>query len=194
MKKLVKIGLVGKEIAQRGAISPHLVYLTERGKTAYRLLYGQDPAEQQTHKLLELHSSPEHTYLILETEMLLRRAGFYVERYFEPINLPEGEYKPDLIATYKDTSIYLEAERNTYKEPDEREKKWRKAVEAGNGQLYLAIGTQREVDPILSELVYIVGKIGHPTNIHVMVTQPLSTSEEEIPYAWNIFTIQKTVH
>jgi hypothetical protein len=141
-----------------------------------------------------MHSSPEHTYLILEAQQLLEIAGFHVERYFNPICLPEGEYVPDLIATYKDTSIYLEAERNTYKEPQDREKKWGKAVKASNGQLYLAIGTQREVDPILSELVYVVGKIGHPTDIHVMVTQPLATSNEESPYAWDIFSIHKKVH
>jgi hypothetical protein len=194
MTHLADIGVIGKKIAKRGAISPHLVYLTEKGQTAYRLLYGQDPAQQQTHQLLKMHSSPEHTYLILEAQQLLEIAGFHVERYFNPICLPEGEYVPDLIATYKDTAIYLEAERNTYKEPQDREKKWGKAVKASNGQLYLAIGTQREVDPILSELVYVVGKIGHPTNIHAMVTQPLATSNEESPYAWDIFSIHKKVH
>lgn len=192
MGRLVKLGWVAREEARRGHIHPHLVYLTERGRHAYRLLYGQPPAEQETLRLLKMHGSPEHTYLILETQQLLDRAGFYVERYFDPLPVSAGEYVPDLIATYEGTTAYIEAERATHKEPQERKKKWQKALEAGGGRLHIALGTEREVDPLLSEVTYIAGKTGHAVDIRALVTEPL-VKGNAIPKGWEIFSIQKNV-
>ena len=85
VNRLEKMGLLKKHVATRGRIHPHLIHLTAKGESAHRLLYGKQPVKQETPQLLNLHSSPDHVYLILETEMLLEDAGFHVERYFEPI-------------------------------------------------------------------------------------------------------------
>jgi hypothetical protein len=187
------MGLIKKHEARRGKITPHLIHLTEKGKMAYKLLYGRNPEEQETPRLLSLHSSPEHVYLILEAQKVLERAGFYVERHFEPISIPDGEYNPDLIATYDGTTVYVEAERDTYKEPIERKKKWRKAIHASGGELYLVFGTQADVDPVLSRMLFTIGNMNLAANIHAFATEFWVKKSPSRLDGFDVFNIQKSV-
>jgi hypothetical protein len=77
IKRFRKMGLIKEHEARRGSITPYLIQLTEKGEMAHRLLYGRDPVEQEAARLLSLHSSPEHVYLIIEAQKILERAGFH---------------------------------------------------------------------------------------------------------------------
>ena len=192
INRLQKMGLLKKHVATRGRIHPHLIHLTAKGEAAHRLLYGKQPVQQETPQLLNLHSSPDHVYLILETQLLLKDAGFHVERYFEPLPVSMGAYHPDLIATYEGTSIYVEAERETQKDPATRHKKWQKAIAASGGELYITVGTDKEIDPILSEVLYIAGQLRAETTIHAFATETVAyTKAEDKKRGWDIFTYEK---
>jgi len=192
INRLEKMDLLKKHVATRGRIHPHLLHLTAKGEAAHRLLYGKQPVQQETPQLLKLHSSPDHVYLILETQLLLEDAGFHVERYFEPLPVSTGTYHPDLIATCEGTSIYVEAERETQKDPAARREKWQKAIAASDGELYITVGTDKEIDPILSEVLYIAGQLRAETTIHAFATETVAyTKAEDKKRGWDIFTYEK---
>lgn len=193
IKRFRKMGLIKEHEARRGSITPYLIQLTEKGEMAHRLLYGRDPVEQEAARLLSLHSSPEHVYLIIEAQKILEKAGFHVERYFTPIPVPDGEYNPDLIATYKGTVIYVEAERDTYKKPGERQKKWRKAIHASGGELYLVFGTRAEIDPVLSRMLFTIGNINLAARIYAFATEFWVKKNDPIPDGFDVFYTQKNV-
>jgi hypothetical protein len=67
-------------------------------------------------------------------------------------HLSVGDYVPDLIATYAGQTIFVEAERDTFKQPEERQKKWRKAVD-GVGTAGLAIHAPYSADPLTATLL-----------------------------------------
>jgi hypothetical protein len=182
-------GLVHTIEAQRGRITPHLIHLTEKGEMAYRLLYGAQPAPQQAPQLLRRHSSPDHVYLILETQQILERAGFTVEQDFDPISVSDGDYDPDLIASYESKTLFVEAERDTRKDPAARRQKWAKAIEASGGELYLAVGTQKAVDPLFSELAFIVGKLHQEVQVYGLITEELARAERV--QGWDVFTLER---
>ncbi len=189
--RLVKLGWLEKHIARRGNIRPQLVCLTEQGAQAYQLLYGRPAVAQETPRLLALHSSADHVYLILETQQLLEQAGFYVERYFDPLPVSGGEYVPDLIATYEGTTIYVEAERETYKAAADRRRKWAKAIEAAGGALYLTVGTEAELDPLCSEILFIAGSLPQPATLHAFATETVAKAQDAEQRGWGIFNVQK---
>jgi hypothetical protein len=182
-------GLVHTIEAQRGRITPHLIHLTEKGEMAFRLLYGAQPAPQQAPQLLRRHSSPDHVYLILETQQILERAGFTVEQDFDPISVSDGDYNPDLIARYEGKTLFVEAERDTRKDPAARRQKWTQAIDASGGELYLAVGTQKAVDPFFSELVFIVGKLHEEVQVYGLITEELARAERI--RGWDVFTLER---
>jgi hypothetical protein len=180
LKSIVDRALIVITVCKRRGNPAHLIHLSERGEQAYRLLRGSEPVEQETPRLLALHKSPAHTYLILDTQLCLENAGYEVERYFEPIDLGElGRYYPDLIAHYQGRTFYIEAERSTFKDEEYRQRKWLKAMVASGGELSLAIEHKDEHKAIVSSITYNAGQVGMKTRLRFMATSSLLGNQQK---------------
>jgi len=131
----------------------HLYRLTEKGKDAFRILFGQEPAPSQTTLLLNKHKSPEHTILILKAADILREAGYQVDVLPESIVLPDGStYEPDLVAI-GETTIFLECETGKA-EPGQRFDKWRRCYLATQGNIHVAVPNVEAMRAVRSDILY----------------------------------------
>jgi hypothetical protein len=118
--------------------------LTERGEDIYRLLRGEAPAPSQTTELLKRHKSPQHAALNLDAANRLWEAGYGVELFPDPVALETGTYYPDLVITTPEgRTLYVECERNTRKNPKERERKWA-LYYAASGSHFLVVTSNEE--------------------------------------------------
>lgn len=137
----------------------HLLRLSERGRDAYRLLFGREPAPAHTTELLKRHKSPEHVMLILATVDVLEEAGWRVDRFPNGVDLGEaGTYEPDLTALAPDGDpVYLECERKTRKKAAERQAKWDRYYTVSHGDLYIAVPNPETEEAIRSEILFWLG-------------------------------------
>ncbi|MDR7574239.1 MAG: hypothetical protein QN194_15105 [Armatimonadota bacterium] len=161
-ERLKKLGLLEVVEAQLEGKKPwHLFRLTEKGTDTFRLLFGQDPAPSQTDLLLARHKSPEHVLLILLTADLLAAAGWTADPLPDPVLLPAGErYEPDILAIGPEGRVYIECERQTVKDPEERSGKWRRAFQASGGDLIISVPDRRAMEAIRSEVLFWLGTHG----------------------------------
>ena len=166
---LRKAGLLRMPRAAIGERPYYLVGLTELGQAAYRWYFRREPVPQESDKLLALHQNAHHAFLILETERQLKAAGFEVIRYPVPLQVEGlGEYRPDLEAVYDGQRLYVEAERGTYKNPQDRVLKWQKAVKAGHGELWISVPRKHEGERVLSD---VRKHVGASVKIHLLVVE-----------------------
>jgi hypothetical protein len=143
----------------RGRYPRHLLRLTERGQDAYRLLRGQAPASSQTTELLKRHKSPEHAALNLDAANRLWAAGYGVELFPDPVALETGTYYPDLaITTPQGKTLYVECERNTRKNPQEREQKWALYYVASSGHFLVVASNEEAGQAIRGEILTWAGE------------------------------------
>lgn len=155
--QLEGLGLIEREEVLWKRIQPHLVALTPRGIEAYRLLFGHDPAPQTLQVMLARHKSPNHVYLILETQRHLEAAGFTVDALPAALATSQGRYEPDLIARLDGATVYVEAEVKTHKDlklGGPRQEKWSRYWDVTAGQLYLAVVDGPGQKSLLSEIRY----------------------------------------
>ncbi len=96
-----------------------------------------------------------------------------------------------MIATYQGATIYVEAERETYKATADRRRKWAKAIEAAGGALYLTVGTEAELDPLCSEILFIAGSLRQPATLHAFATETVAKAQDAEQRGWGIFSVQK---
>jgi len=190
-ESLCAAGLVVNATALRGNIKAHLVHLTERGADMYRLLFGREPALQHAAAMIARHNNVHHAYLILEAQELLERAGYAVERYPEPLDLPQGQYRPDLAAIYAGQTLYIEAERGVHKNFAERRAKWEKAFRAGNGEVFLVVGSESELKALLSEVTYWAGTLKTAVRVRAFATEPLVLAKTTFPEGWAIWSVDQ---
>jgi len=155
--RLKEMGMVTLVKIRWQRISPHLVALTDKGKNAYQMLFGQSPVPQELPQLLARHKSARHTYLILETERHLRAAGYVVERYPDSIETDLGRYEPDLVARFDEQTLYIEAEIRTSKnrgQDSPRHRKWERYWKLTGGEFYVSVVNAAGRRSLLSELRY----------------------------------------
>jgi len=155
--QLEEMGLIQREEVLWKRIKPHLVALTPRGMEAYRLLFGNDPAPQTLQAMLARHKSPNHVYLILETQRHLEAAGFTVNALPPALATSQGRYEPDLLAHLDGETVYIEAEVKTHKDlrlGGPRQEKWSRYWDVTAGELYLAVVDGPGQKSLLSELRY----------------------------------------
>lgn len=166
--RLKDLGLLEVVEAYAGDMGPaggksvwHLFRLTEKGEDAFRLLFGRDPAPGQTSLLLARHKSPEHVLLILATCDLFRAAGWKADPLPDPVFLPDGgRYEPDILAVGPEETLYVECERQTEKNPEDRANKWRRCYEATGGNLVIAVPDRKALETIRSEVLFWLGAQG----------------------------------
>ena len=151
----VKSSLVGRSLH-------HLVRLTEKGQDAARLIFNTEPVPSQATELLKRHRSGAHALLNLEAADMLREAGYEVDLFPARIELSgKGEKKrlflPDLVASRHGRTIFVEVERDTRKNPDERNRKWDNYCVATGGEFYIVVPGRAALDAIKSEILYWAG-------------------------------------
>jgi hypothetical protein len=179
-ERCVAHGAVDVLKGHRGATVVDLVRLSERGATAFKLIFGQPPVDQALTRLLRHHGAPDHVLLILDTAALLQQAGYAVERFPAPVPVAGlGEYRPDLTATYEERTLYVEAEcMDAAKNPRERHAKWLRAARVAPGrELFVSVDTEAEVKALWAELTRHLGTASQPVYANVMVvTQQMAKS------------------
>jgi hypothetical protein len=149
----------GADGAGTGGRFPDLVRLVERGQMAYWLLTGENPRINEYDLLLERHVSPEHTLLNLQAADVLREAGYQVNLTPPDLNLPDGGlFKPDLALIDEQGSLlFVEVERDTDKNIEQRQAKWRNFHQASGGKMYVVCDNRSCMRNIRSEINYCLG-------------------------------------
>ncbi len=145
--------------AGSGGRFPDLVRLTDQGRLAYWLLTNQQPQVNEYDLLLERHVSPEHTLLNLQAADVLREAGYQVNLTPPEITLPDGGlFRPDLVITDEQrTTHFAEVERDTDKNIEQRQAKWRNFYHASGGRMYVVCDNRSCMRNIRSEINYCLG-------------------------------------
>ena len=148
------------EGAKTGGHSPDLVRLTQYGRLAYWLLAGADPAANEYDALLVRHVSPEHTLLNLQVADVLRDAGCQVDLTPPDIHLPGGGlFKPDLLVSDPEgKTLYIEVEAEANKNREQRLAKWRNALQANGGCLYIFCDNRPCMKSVRSEINFALGR------------------------------------
>ncbi len=146
--------------ARAGGRTPDLVQLSEHGRLAYWLLSGADPVQNEYDALLARHVSPEHTLLNLQAADLLREAEYQVNSFPPDIHLPDGSlFKPDLMAVDANGQTYfIEVEVEANKNHEQRQAKWRNALQASGGQVYVFCDNRSCMRSIRSEINFSLGR------------------------------------
>jgi len=165
------VGRTFRRAAQRGVIelvegqseasgdSGQLIFLTEQGRDACRLLLGQEPVASQASELLARHKSEAHTLLNLEAADLLRDAGYEVDLFPGQIELPgEHLFVPDLVALLDGQTLFVEVEQQAYKNRRERDRKWANYYAATGGEFYIVTANQKAAESIRSEITFWAGR------------------------------------
>ena len=165
------VGRTFRRAAQRGVIelvegqseasgdSGQLIFLTEQGRDACRLLLGQEPVASQAKELLSRHKSEAHTLLNLEAADLLRDAGYEVDLFPGQIELPDDHlFVPDLVALLAGHTLFVEVEQQAYKNRKERDRKWANYYDATGGEFYIVTANQKAAESIRSEIIFWAGR------------------------------------
>ncbi|WP_347245520.1 hypothetical protein [Thermogutta sp.] len=113
-ERLREIGLIEEKTAPalgtRGR-TPNLVFLTEKGRQAYKAIFGCEPVESEDQRLLRRHKSYEQTMLALQARLILEEHGAYVDLFPSPQPLPGGGvFEVDLVAILDDQKLFIELE------------------------------------------------------------------------------------
>jgi hypothetical protein len=165
MTRLVDLNLIetfrpwNSDGAGTGGRFPDLVRLTDQGRIAYWLLTNQQPQINEYDLLLERHVSPEHTLLNLQAADVLRDAGYQVNLTPPDVNLPDGGlFKPDLVLIDEQGSLlFVEVERDTDKNIEQRQAKWRNFYQASGGKMFVVCDNRSCMRNIRSEINYCLG-------------------------------------
>ena len=146
--------------ARAGGRTPDMVRLSELGRLAYWLLSGVDAVQNEYDALLARHVSPEHTLLNLQAADVLREAEYQVNPFPPDIHLVDGGlFKPDLLAIDPNgQTLYIEVEVEANKNHAQRQAKWRNALQASGGQIYVFCDNRSCMRSIRSEINFGLGR------------------------------------
>lgn len=161
LTRLGRFGLVESLAARqeaRGWKPGGLVRLSERGRDAYRLITGKEPEPSQASELLRRHKSPEHAALNIDVAEMLWAAGYEVELFPPSVVTGEGEFWPDLAARLEGAALYVEVERATFKNSQDRRRKWDLYHAVSGGHFAVAVASESEMIEIQREIVEWAGE------------------------------------
>ncbi|HTP06665.1 MAG TPA: hypothetical protein VMP08_00335 [Anaerolineae bacterium] len=174
-----------------GAAVPKPLQLTERGREAYRLLWGDTIEESPFDRLLKRHKTIEHTALNLLSYTLLQRFGFQaIELYPAPLHTTAGAVvDPDLVAVSPaGERLIIECERMVmHRTPAERDAKWNHLAEVTRGQLYVVVLGNRQQSDLMTELSAWI-QASQTKKVSLAVCQYLKAIRPEAPTMWTYTT------
>jgi len=133
--------------------TPYLLRLTERGREAFRALFGEEPVESEYDRLLARHKSPEHVLLNLQARDVLLAAGAEsVDLYPRPVPLPNGgTFDVDIVAVFDGKPLYVEAERAVRGGKGDRTHKWNNYATVTR-DFYVVVPNKRSKTVVVSEI------------------------------------------
>jgi len=158
--------------------APFLLWLTERGREAFRLLFGQEAVESEYDRLLARHKSDEHVLLNIQArDALLEYGAETVDLYPQPVRLPAGgpfdssfafaqdapfafaqdaaqgrTFDIDLVAIFPgQPPLYVEAERGGAKNKAQRDQKWAN-YRLVTGDFYIVVPNKKVQAQIITEI------------------------------------------
>jgi hypothetical protein len=177
-KNLIEIVRPKPEISGRAT---HLLKLTPLGLAVARHLLSHDPAEPLLDRLMACHKSPEHTLLNLEAADLLRDLGGTVNLFPLPVKLKNGgggTLDVDLVWQYDGEVRYVECERETYKNSQQRKKKWHNLYQVTR-DFWIVVPNPSAQNALKNELTVWGVTQGHWFNLHLT-----NLSEATIDNPW----------
>lgn len=154
LTKLIERGFLSEYVADGGILGrpPHIVQLTDLGKTAYILLTGQQPVQSEF-LLKKEHKTDAHTLLNLKAEEWLKKAGYEIIERAPSISIAGGHiFNPDIVARKEEKNIYIEVESASKKGNPNREAKWRTFYEFTGGEMYLFCENNRSQVALVTEV------------------------------------------
>lgn len=114
----IKLSLGGRG----GGASQVVFELSNVGKQCYKLLYEDDPVIPEKKRVVDMHGSLEHGYMIKDSAFILEEMGYTVYTKNEDITfqVSNGRRKVfDIVAKDKDDKvIHIEVERGTHNKED----------------------------------------------------------------------------
>lgn len=149
--------------------SPFLLRLTERGREAFRLLFGQEAVESEYDRLLARHKSDEHVLLNIQTrDALLEYGAEVVDLYPQPVSPPTGGlFDVDLVAVFPDQPpLYVEAERGGAKNRSQRDQKWAN-YRLVTGDFYIVVPNKKVQAQIITEITTWAYQTRNRLTLHV---------------------------
>jgi hypothetical protein len=159
--------------ASTGGNHPDILRLTDRGRMAYQYLTGSAPVENEYERLIHRHKSPEHTVLNIQAaEALIEFGGYRIAEQAPDIQLPDGGlFIPDLVAVNQRSGeiIFVEVERDANKDRGSRVQKWKNALNATNGNIYVMcdnIGCERSIQAEINQALGDARFNSHLTNLN----------------------------
>jgi hypothetical protein len=142
-----------------GAGKQYLLKLGDKGRDICRLMFGLVPVESQLDRLIKRHKSNEHVLLNLEAGDMLRDAGYIVDLYPAPLELPSGsQFAPDLMASLDQRTLFVEVERITQKSADAWARKWEIIYEATGGEIYVVVANKRARGAMRGDILHCLGR------------------------------------
>ena len=189
-------GLVEQQHPPRiGGQPTYLVRLTDLGQQSYQHIYRQATAPQALTQLLKRHHTVQHVYLILETQRVLEASGFTVELYPDAIQVADyGEYRPDLVARHGEQILYVEAENTAALKNNRQQRcaKWRRAVVAGQGKLYITVWRVPDGRALGSRIVSYTEDLNMPVTIYMVALDTYSTGNAP-PEGMRVWAIEREI-
>lgn len=155
--RLGLIELIEAETRTRGRAT-QLVYLTERGRDACRLLLDQEPVESHAVRLLARCGTPEQALLNLEAADLLQAAGYRVDLFPGQVALPDDQpFVSDLAISMNGRQLFVEVEGEACRDAAERDRRWGRYYDAGGGEFRIVAPDRSALDSIKSEIMFWTG-------------------------------------
>ena len=188
---LIDLDFITEINAGYGAAVPKPLQLTEHGREAYRLLWGDTLEESAFDRLLKRHKTIEHTTLNLLAYNLLQRFGFKaIELYPTPLYTAAGAVvDPDLVAVSPaGERLIIECERMAmHRAAAERDAKWSHLAEVTHGQLYVMVFGNRQQSDLITELSEWINST-HTKKVSLAVCQYLKATKPEASSMWTYTT------
>lgn len=184
-ERLREAGVIEEREARvegRGGRAPNLVYLTEKGRQAYRSLFGSEPAEPEDQRLLRRHKSEEQAMLALQARAILEEHGAeFVDLFPDPQPLSSGEvFEVDLVAILDGQKLFVELERAP--RGLRRLDKWNRYATLTRA-FYFFVPNKDALNRLMTELSYWAY---HSDRAHGVIVHVCQVSDRKGNDLWNL--------
>ena len=187
LERLQDRGLVEQKVPEgesRGRTS-HFYWLTDEGREAFRLLFGEEAVESEYYHLKARHKGDEHIALNLQARDVFVARGATVDLYPRRVVI-KGElyHDPDLVVVFPGEAkpLYVECERGVSK-LRARDNKWAHYATV-TSDFYFVVPNNAVQGGVLSEVTEWVIRTEQPT-ITVRICNLSALTSDQVPL-WNV--------
>jgi hypothetical protein len=138
IEKMKKYNLITIEVVKkpgRPGVPPEVISLNYYGKYCYERDTGK---KYVTPEYLDEYQGTGQALLVMDAQSLLKEAGYEIlEQHILKNKGGKAQFYPDITATKDGVTIYIEIERDTPKDHQDADAKWRNVRHYTNGQMYM---------------------------------------------------------